>query len=340
MSVKTKVSVLAFEKKLVPSDGYLYGCTWEKKYESEHVKPLLVRSKSVRGTISNRLSKDLKNNEEKLNDEVAKANIQTVDTCSLSPEQDTLKLEFTLKVLPGIEVPSACSNQDFMQTYQAAVKSYIEKDGFEELAHRYAYNLANGRFLWRNRLGASQIHIHITDTQKGNSWTFDTADTFSLKEMKSSHKDVLSLGKRIAGALSGAEDFLILNVETYAQIGKAQEVYPSEELIMHKTNTTGKKSKTLYSVNNCAALHSQKIGNALRTIDTWYPDYEKVQRPIAVETYGSVTNMGIAYRNPKTKVDFYTLFDKWARGDALKEIEQEHYVMAVLVRGGVFGDSK
>jgi CRISPR-associated protein Csy3 len=49
--------------------------------------------------------------------------------------------------------------------------------------------------------------------------------------------------------------------------------------------------------------------------------------------------LGIAFRNPKQKNDFYTLFDRFALGEQLANKEQEHYVMAVLVRGGVFGQS-
>ena len=104
----------------------------------------------------------------------------------------------------------------------------------------------------------------------------------------------------------------------------------------------GEKSKILYQVNGQAALHSQKIGNALRTIDTWYPEHddpEETAGPIAIEPYGAVTNLGRAYRTPKAKQDFYTFFDQWARGTTLDSVEDEHYVMAVLVRGGVFGES-
>jgi CRISPR-associated protein Csy3 len=49
--------------------------------------------------------------------------------------------------------------------------------------------------------------------------------------------------------------------------------------------------------------------------------------------------MGKAFRTPKEKKDFYTFFDKFAQGKKLENIEDEHYVMAVLVRGGVFGQS-
>jgi CRISPR-associated protein Csy3 len=58
-----------------------------------------------------------------------------------------------------------------------------------------------------------------------------------------------------------------------------------------------------------------------------------------VEPYGAVTNLGKAYRNPQAKADFFTLFDRFARGDTLDTKDDEHYVMAVLVRGGVFGES-
>lgn len=100
----------------------------------------------------------------------------------------------------------------------------------------------------------------------------------------------------------------------------------------------GKKSKYLYQVNGIAAMHSQKIGNALRTIDTWYPGAEELG-PIAVEPYGSVTSRGTAYRQPKEKLDFYNLLDGWMLKDNLPAVEQQHYVMATLVRGGVFGEA-
>ena len=42
-------SVLSFEKKLVLSDGYMYGTTWEKRNET--ARPVMLVEKSVRGTI-------------------------------------------------------------------------------------------------------------------------------------------------------------------------------------------------------------------------------------------------------------------------------------------------
>lgn len=331
-------SVLAFEKKLVSSDGYLYGTTWDNKESST---PLALVEKSVRGTISNRLKAAVKNDPAKLDAEVEKANLQRVDACALSPEQNTLKLHFTLKVLGGITEPSACNNSAFKQGYKTAAKTYIKEQGFTELAKRYAINIANARFLWRNRVGAEQIEVHVNALNKSNpqSWIFDATE-LSTRHFNHDNSQVTELGERIAQALASEDDFLMLDITCYVQVGLSQEVYPSEELVLDKGK--GEKSKILYQVNDTAAMHSQKIGNALRTIDTWYSDFEDEEQsagPIAVEPYGAVTNLGRAYRTPKDKQDFYTFFDAWARGVKLDRTEDEHYVMATLVRGGVFGES-
>jgi CRISPR-associated protein Csy3 len=331
-------SVLAFEKKIVPSDGYMYGTAWGDRGETTSLKLI---EKSVRGTISNRLKPAIKNDPAKLNAEVEKANLQKIDSCALAPNQDTLKLSYTLKVLGGIHQPSACNNALFKKSYTAATKTYVEKFGFEELAKRYACNIANARFLWRNRVGAEKIEVQVNalNSDSRQSWTFDATE-FSTRHFDIDDAQILSLSERIAKALASEDDFLLLEINCYALVGKSQEVYPSEELVLDKGK--GNKSKILYDVDGIAAMHSQKLGNALRSIDTWYPEFDDPEAsagPIAIEPYGAVTNLGKAYRTPKDKQDFYTFFDAFARGESLSREEDEHYVMAVLVRGGVFGES-
>ena len=335
---KDTVSVLAFEKKLVPSDAYFYGTQWADRHFST---PLKLQEKSVRGTISNRLKPAIQNDPVKLNAEVEKPNLQTVDACALGAEQDTLKHHFTLKILGGITEPSACNNASFYQSYKQAAQAYIDQEGFRELARRYALNIANARFLWRNRVGAEKIEVQVKtlNSAQQQEWLFD-ANQFSTRNFDADDTNVNNLAAKIALALASEDDFLLLDITTYVKVGAAQEVYPSEELVLDKGK--GKKSKILYQVNETAAMHSQKVGNALRSIDTWYPAYsnpEKTAGPIAIEPYGAVTNLGTAFRTPKEKQDFYTFFDKWARGEKLERVEDEHYVMAVLVRGGVFGES-
>ncbi len=333
---KIPASVLAFEKKLVPSDGLMYGTTWGNR--NSQAEPLKLQEKSVRGTISNRLKKS---EEGKIDAKIESANLQTIDSCALAPDQDTLKLNFTLKVLSGVENPSACNHEGFNLTYSNAVLGYIKEHGFTALSQRYAYNLANGRFFWRNRVGSEEVEVQVNVLNKdiSKSWIFNSLD-YDVNNFDNNSDSINELAELIAKTLSGENEFLLLEINAFAKVGKSQDVYPSEELVLDKNNSKEKKSKILYEVNNVAAMHSQKIGNAIRTIDTWYPEYEQHKKSISIDPYGAVTNLGRAYRQPKEKKDFFSLFDRFSQGEKLEALEEEHFVMAVLVRGGVFGEKQ
>ncbi|MHA3026286.1 type I-F CRISPR-associated protein Csy3 [Chromohalobacter israelensis] len=331
-------SVLAFERKLDPSDALLYAGQWSQRDALEDWQAVSVREKSVRGTISNRL-KAKEQDPAKLDAAIENPNLQTVDVATLPHDTDTLMARFTLRVLGGAGTPSACNNADYQAKLQQAVADYVKTHGFGELARRYAHNLANGRFLWRNRVGAEQVEVCIRRMEKGlvaKEWTFD-ALSLSLRGFDSDTQ-TSELAQDIADALAG-ERHLILEVIAFAHVGNGQEVFPSQELILERGR--GDKSKTLYSVGDVAAIHSQKLGNAIRTIDTWYPAPEDGSDlgPIAVEPYGSVTTQGSAYRQPKQKVDFYSLLDNWMIKDQVPDTPQQHFVMATLIRGGVFGEA-
>ena len=202
----------------------------------------------------------------------------------------------------------------------------------QALAERYAANIANGRWLWRNRMGAENIRITVSN--KNESITIDTAKALPLDRFDRPSENVAKIAEWIRQGLSG-EAFTLLSVEARVQAGYGQEVYPSQELILD----TGKsnKSKVLYQTGGKAGMHSQKIGNAIRTIDTWYA--QDAAFPIAAEPYGAVTTLGTAFRQPKQKNDFYTLFDNWILKGEQPSAEQQHYVISVLIRGGVFGAS-
>jgi CRISPR-associated protein Csy3 len=349
-SLKT-ASVLAFERKLDPSDAIFSAGNWADRAHSATWLPVDVREKSVRGTISNRLkTKDM--DPAKLDAEIEKPNLQRIDVATLPPTADTLQARFTLRVLGGTGTPSACNSAAYLHKLLSVLKSYTDTSGFTELARRYAYNLANGRFLWRNRVGAEMVEVQVRHLQNGvavSTWVFNALD-LSLHNFDAPAADaapLAALAKVIEQGLAG-DKFALLEVTAFARVGNGQEVFPSQELILDKgSSTAGLKSKTLYTVGDTpdkrgpAAMHSQKIGNALRTVDTWYPDEDGVGQasPIAVEPYGSVTSQGKAYRQPKVKMDFYSLFDAWVIKDQAPDVAQQHYVIANLVRGGVFGES-
>lgn len=321
----TTPSVLAFEAKLIPSDALMFAGNWEENQWT----PILVGEKSVRGTISNRLKNAIASDPAKLDAEVSKANLQTVDTAALNHSTDTLKVDFSLRVLGGLDMPSTCNIPQYQQALAEKIHAYQEETGFTELAQRYAQNIANARFLWRNRVGAENVRVDVQAADK--QFTFNSYE-FDLRSFDEKQQ-VAELAALIQQGLTGEAVFL--KISAFAQLGEGQAVFPSQELVMG--GGKGDKSKFLYQLDGQAAMHSQKIGNALRTIDTWHTAVEEVG-PIAVEPYGSVTNRGAAYRQPKEKMDFYKLLDSWMLKDQTPALEQQHYVMAMLIRGGVFGE--
>ncbi|WP_297198900.1 type I-F CRISPR-associated protein Csy3 [uncultured Pluralibacter sp.] len=324
-SIKT-ASVLAFERKLATSDAMLYAGRWQ----GDTWQPVTLQEKAVRGTISNRLKNTIGNDPAKLDAEIQKANLQLVDTAALPADADTLKVVFTLRVLGDLATPSVCNDVAYQDALQAVIGEYVSETGFHELASRYAANLANGRFLWRNRIGAEAVQVKVS-TQDA-SWQFD-GHAYSLRNFEQRDESLQALAKVIESGLSG-ESWVMLTVEAQVKLGAGQEVFPSQELVL---DSNSKKSRVLYQVSGIAGIHSQKIGNAIRTIDTWHPRADELGA-IAVEPYGSVTSRGVACRQPKEKLDFYTLLDNWVTKGVKPDLDQQHFVMAVLIRGGVFGE--
>ncbi len=327
----TTPSVLAFESKLACSDGVMFAGNWDQRQSSQQWAAIPVCEKSVRGTISNRLKAADASDPAKVDAKIQNANLQTVDNAALSFDTDTLKLCFTLRILGDLAIPSTCNSPDYQKALADIIEQYITQHRFSELANRYATNLANGRFLWRNRVGAEEVETHIEF--QGQHWVFDSL-SLGLKNFEQPTGDLAKLAKAIEKGLLGQE-VILLKISSFVQLGQGQTVFPSQELVMSRDS--GDKSKYLYQLDGQAAMHSQKLGNALRTIDTWFPEYAEVG-PIAVEPYGSVTNRGKAYRQPKANMDFYKLLDNWLLKGKEPEIEQQHYIMAMLIRGGVFGE--
>ena len=334
MADLTTASVLAFERKLDISDAYFWQADSANQEQDTKVS---VQDKSVRGTISNRLKNAISNDPVKLDAEIQKANLQKVEVAFLQSDKDTLVVKWSCKVLPFKGVPNVCNDADYQTKLIKVVASYLNEHGLSELAKRYAINIANARWLWRNRLGAESIEITVRCTIDGEQHVvkFDNAKQLSLNDFAADSGELKTLSKLIETGLKG-DSYVLMYIEARANVGYGQEVFPSQELILEKGS---EKSKVLYQNQDKtqAGMHSQKIGNAIRTIDTWYSD--SVQFPIPVEPYGAVTTLGTAFRQPKQKMDFYSLFDKWVLKDEKPSVEQQHFVMGVLIRGGVFGAS-
>ena len=149
MTLKT-ASVLAFERKLDPSDALFHAGNWVQRDTTEGWQAVSISEKSVRGTISNRLkAKD--QDPAKLDAAIENPNLQKVDVAALPSTADTLKVVFTLRVLGGTGKPSACNDAAYRSKLLATVDSYVQRQGFAELARLPGTSLQARSRLYRTR---------------------------------------------------------------------------------------------------------------------------------------------------------------------------------------------
>ncbi|MEE9338257.1 MAG: type I-F CRISPR-associated protein Csy3 [Methylococcaceae bacterium] len=333
-------TILSFEAKLLCSDAVMHSGNWQEIKNAEKWQPIKIEEKFVRGTKSHWQaggSEEHKDHAKFLQD-IAQANPQTVDNAALPFDADTLKISWTLRVLGNLTQSSACNNPEYDKKLSGLIKNYAEEHKFDELAKRYAINIANGRFLWRNRVGADEVKILVYLDGEQEPLKFNAYD-FTLSNFDGNSEDINKLANAIKEGLSDTtgEKFTFIKVVAFSKLGNGQQVYPSQDMNMEKSD------KVLYKLNaktetEVAAMHSQKIGNAIRTIDNWHSKADK-SGPIAVEPYGSVTVRGQAYR-PLNNGSFYKVLESWMN-DKEPTDSEKHYMMATLIRGGVFsGETK
>jgi len=317
-------SLLSFDRKLETSDALMYAGNWQDiGNNSATWQKIAITKRYNRSTQSAYGIDDAKKSE-------PNPVSSDSDDANLPHDKDTLKVIFTTRVIGNIGQPFACNEPAFEILISQKVNAFKHEDQLDTLAYRYAYNIANGRFLWRNRVCAEKVIIEVYQSEEGKPLVFD-AHAFSLQNFDKNSEDInlQALTKIIQTGLNADDDFIFLKVIAYVKLGNGQHIFPSQEMNM------GEKGKVLFQLDHCAAIHNVKIGNALRTLDDWYVDAEF---PIAAEPYGSVTQRGQAYR--KSKNDLYTLIVTWLSG---KEINtnDKNFVVANLIRGGVFsGESK
>lgn len=318
-------NMLAFERKLETSDALMFAGNWGSEkdvdLDQDWKRPIRLSKRFNRSTQSSFGIEDAKKSQP---NPVASEN----DDANLPSDKDTLKVSFSLRVIGGLGKPFACNDPNFESTILSKVREFKEDfgTGFEELAIRYAYNIANGRFLWRNRVCAEKIQINVRGTGLSEDLSF-YADEYSLLDFEKNCdcQKLKELAALIGRGLSGSDEFVLIEVDAYVKLGKNQHVFPSQEMNM------GEKKKVLFQLDGCAAIHNVKIGNALRTVDNWY---ENAEFPIAAEPFGAVTQRGQAYR--KSTNDLYTLMVNWVNDKPIETCDK-NYVLANLIRGGVFG---
>ncbi|MEI5568363.1 type I-F CRISPR-associated protein Csy3 [Acinetobacter baumannii] len=343
---------LSLQRGTVVSDGAFFNLFEDGKQE-----PLHVMYHGIRGT------QNVAGNKEKgaaTGNSLARevTNIQLTESAKLQPKAKLLvKWDFRFIDLSYVLFASASKagadkteEYNFRQAFLNFVNRAKESDGLKEVVHRYVRNIVNGRWLWRNRIVAESITIQVTAQDYPEIFSFD-ALSYNLKSFDQPSEQEQKLAEILLKGITGESTSAALHIEAIVDFGMGGvEVFPSQNYLEDKPKGF---SRSLYQLTpkkpdhqandnqylGQAALRDQKIGNALRTIDTWYPLFkENDEKPIAVEPNGANLEGQIFYRVGKDKVSAF---------DILKEIdeldpnsEKGMFLIACLIRGGVYSEGE
>ncbi|WP_163390201.1 type I-F CRISPR-associated protein Csy3 [Enterovibrio norvegicus] len=271
------------------------------------------------------------------------------ESCYVPPTIDTVMCRFSLRVEASSQTPFVCNNQNVAEALRRFSSAYRKVGGYEVLARRYCKNLLLGNWLWRNKRSLG-LKIAV-NTSRGSSFEIDNALLIDWHEpWPSEYEQALDgLTAELADALSGAQPFWFADVKAHVSASFMQEIFPSELFSDAKdgSNLSREYAKVRSGDGQLwPSLNAEKIGAAIQLIDDWWSD--EADKRLRVHEYGGDKEYLIAHRMPASGIDAYSLLktvdDKTALLESMqsaKEIPADiHYLMAVLVKGGLFQKSR
>lgn len=341
--------VLSLTRRISATDGIFYSVLEDGSLEEIH-----VRRGGLRG---------LKNvNKEKQDPDVN--NIQQTDYAKTSPHAEGVSIKFAMtfqSLAQGLNsmASSKGDSPELLSEFKAAFDSFIERagsgtdisKGLLEVGTRYARNIANGRWLWRNRQFSQKATISVR--------CGDTVFEFNALKIPLNHfdnytDDEISLGRVIALQLMGE---VTDSIEVDARLSFGSSMAKSIEVFPSQNYLGGDKpsgfARSLYSVGQSslvrstnllefesnqsagiAALRDTKMMNAIRTIDTWYTGNAGNMNPIPVEPNGANLETQ-KYLRDRDSSSFVI-----ARSMGSLDVSSPDgmFMIASLVRGGVYSE--
>lgn len=332
-------SMNAITRTISPSHGLFYSFDNQESGKNRVTNPIKLQEVSLIGTLGSwKEGEKAEKEQDKKTEQKVSSNIQTVDTCFLPPEHDSYCLKFNLRIASLVD-DIISNNEEVLAIFRQFVTDYKEQVGGTILARRYLSNLINGRFLWRNKYANNKI-IGIKIGELSHQFEIDLNFNFDSKfKDAEDQKKFNALVDRIAEALFDKEKVGVIYITATGTVGYGQEIYPSQEFVNNDKET---RSKVLFDVlskgTRVAAFHSQKIGNAIRTIDTWYAD--DVDHAIPVDPFGpdkknqTLHRAGVGVKSNS----IYSIFNRLLNPSKGVEPDSNdgHYLMACFIRGGVY----
>lgn len=289
-------------------------------------------------------------------------NIQRTESAKTNTNATALEVKFSFRTISSDNLLFACASPEYRSALQKFIARYF-KPGvleFDEVCRRYARNVFNGRWLWRNRtLGNVSVEAF------GQDKTYTSAGS-KLRDFLDYTPDELAFAENVvaAGFLGAIVPVDIIGTVTFGFTGQV-EVFPSQNMVtgkpegfarsLYKTELIAQKdlqailatsrkngsdagefSADMIDMGR-AALRDQKIGNALRTIDTWYPGY--AGEAIAIEPNGASLEFSTIFRDKKTDFkEYLKIIDELNPGKTFDP--RAAFLIGLMIRGGVFSEKQ
>lgn len=344
MSLKIP-DVLSFQRGTIVTDGLMSSIVLDKEGVEKTI-PIKVIRHGIRGINSHPKKDNV-------------SNIQQTESAKTHPRAIGLAVSFSYKTIPATELLFSCSDSSFRSEISKFIEKFFVRGNleFDEVCRRYARNILNGRWLWRNRvLGETQIIANVGNkTYHSNGSKLHNFDNYTEDEI--SLADAISTGflsnnylmpaikvegRVLFGFTGDVETFPSQNMVNNKPKGFARSLYkvdmPSNkelQTIMNGANKNGADAGEFLADMidmGRAAIRDQKIGNAIRTIDTWYPGFKET--PIPVEPNGANLEMNKVFRNKQNANDFLSAIDSFTPTDQFNP--DVAFLIAIIIRGGVF----
>lgn len=360
---KLNTNMIAFERSVQISEALIFGHA--QNAEGKVVKiPVPVVDKGVRGQTAN----DFKSFKDGEKQNAGKSNPQVVEHACVPPGCDAFEISFGVRVLGKSLAPSACDNKDVHADHVALLADYAQLGGFRVLAERFVWNIANGRFAWRNRYTSddSMVRVSFEGKEIAFNCVINGEEVLGLDAVSSEADMLKAVGEasgnadavltelidRFAEALEGKKP-LALHVSWVGIAHEGDEIFPSQEYLGTDADKKTTKSRVYAKISRThegrvipqASVHSQKIGAALRWFDDWHGVSGTGPVPVnpysGIQETGDVLRWGAGKERPRHFYEIRTnaekMFSDLHEGTLSGET---HFFVANLVRGGVFGSAK
>ena len=272
----------------------------------------------------------------------------------LNNDEDTLKISYKIRFNGINSSPEIVLNDVFYDYFTNNIKRLKEEnpDVIVNLAEAYAYNIVIGLVGFRNRDNSHDIRTTVKaklymdkegeyDIEE-ETLNFDDQNyrMFSKgpfgKTLKNRQKidkikteNFEKLVEYIAKALKAEHnDLLMLEIDVLNEfkIGKGALIYPSE---LFTDREEKEYYKSLSYKKERYALTPEKIGNAIRTIDSFFKS--DVINVTPVEPNGGNLRLGVALRGRGD--DLYSILKRLEEPLTKEEI---FFLLANINRGGLF----